>query len=119
MSIIIEDYTVKSFVVYGDTKIHKDKLKELGGRYNANLSVGPGWVFSNKKKEEIMEWKETLEQAVYIDKRKELGGRYDDEQTDDVLKKEIENLKKINEQLVEENKRLKKENMELNDLFDS
>ena len=113
MSIIIEDYTIKSFVVYGDTKVYKDKLKELGGRYNANLSVGPGWVFSNKKKEEIMEWKETLEQAVYIDKRKELGGRYDDEQT------EIENLKKINAQLVEENERLKKENMELNDLFDS
>jgi hypothetical protein len=112
MSIIIEDYTVKSFVVYGDTKVYKDKLKELGGRYNPNLSVGPGWFFSNKKKEEIMEWKETLKQAVYIDKRKELGGRYDDEQT------EIENLKKINAQLVEENERLKKENMELNDLFD-
>lgn len=108
MSIIIEDYTVKSIVVYGDTKIHKDKLKELGGRYNANLSVGPGWVFSNKKKEEIMEWKETLKPVV-VDHQ-------------DVLKKyiqEIENLKKINAQLVEENERLKKENMELNDLFDS
>ena len=107
MSIIIEDYTVKSIVVRGDTKIHKDKLKELGGRYNANLSVGPGWVFSNKKKEEIMEWKETLKPVV---------------EHQDVLKKyiqEIEKLKKINEQLVEENKKLKKENTELNDLFDS
>lgn len=109
MSIIIEDYTVKSIVVYGDTKIHKDKLKELGGRYNANLSVGPGWVFSNKKKEEIMEWKEKTLQPPVVKQQ-------------DVLKKyiqEIENLKKINAQLVEENERLKKENMELNDLFDS
>jgi len=105
MSIIIEDYTVKSFVVYGDTKVYKDKLKELGGRYNGNLSVGPGWVFSNKKKEEIMEWKETLLPPVDNSVHKYI--------------EEIEKLKKMNKELVEENERLKKENLELNDLFDS
>ena len=53
MSIIIEDYSAKSIVVYGDTKVYKDKLKELGGKYNGNLSVGSGWIFSNKRKKKL------------------------------------------------------------------
>jgi len=94
MSIIIEDYSAKSIVVYGDTKVYKDKLKELGGKYNGNLSVGPGWIFSNKKKEEIMEWKETLPPPVDNSVNKYV--------------EEIEKLKKMNKELIEENERLRK-----------
>ena len=48
-------YSEKSFVVFGDTKAIKGKLKELGGKYNRNLvdprtgDKSPGWVFSHKK----------------------------------------------------------------------
>lgn len=61
MVIKIEDYSDKSFVVYGDTKIYKEKLKEMGGKYNPNLLVGCGWIFSMKRKKEVLLWKETLE----------------------------------------------------------
>lgn len=53
------DYTEKSFVVIGDTKNVKDKLKELGGRYNPNLTHPEtkeklsAWIFSKKQKEKI------------------------------------------------------------------
>lgn len=53
------DYTEKSFVVVGDTKNVKDQLKELGGRYNPNLTHPEtkeklaAWVFSKKQKDKI------------------------------------------------------------------
>ena len=49
----IEDYTDKSFVVFGETKNYKDALKELGGKYNSNLKVGPGWIFSKANREKV------------------------------------------------------------------
>jgi hypothetical protein len=52
----IEDYTEKSFVVFGETKNHKETMKEMGGKYNSNLKVGPGWVFSKSNKEKVEEW---------------------------------------------------------------
>ena len=55
------DYSDKSFVVYGDgTKEHKTDLKNLGGKFNKYLKNEgnnfPGWIFSLKKKEEVMEF---------------------------------------------------------------
>jgi hypothetical protein len=35
--------------VYGDTKNHKDDLKNMGGKYNQRLKDGPGWIFSKEK----------------------------------------------------------------------
>jgi hypothetical protein len=52
----IEDYTDKSFVVFGETKNFKDILKELGGKFNSNLKVGPGWIFSKANKEKVENW---------------------------------------------------------------
>ena len=53
----IQDYTDKSFVLFGDeTKKYKDYIKEMGGKWNANLKIGPGWVFSNKQKDSVREW---------------------------------------------------------------
>lgn len=50
------NYTDKSFVVNGTTKEYKDQLKALGGRYNPNLKTGPGYIFSNKKEQEVREF---------------------------------------------------------------
>ena len=53
----IQSYSDKSFVVRGkDTKIVKDKLKELGGKWNSNLKDGGGWIFTNKNKKEVEDW---------------------------------------------------------------
>jgi len=52
----IIDYSENSFVVRGDTKTYKDNLKELGGKWNANLRDGAGWVFSNKHKTKVEEF---------------------------------------------------------------
>jgi hypothetical protein len=67
MSLTIEDYSEKSFVVYGEnTKIHIDKLKELGGKYNSNLKIGPGWIFSNTRKEKVQEYFNNIDMSKII-----------------------------------------------------
>jgi hypothetical protein len=61
VSIILEDYSDNSFVLQGeDTKKYKDKIKELGGKWNSNLKIGPGWIFNIKNKESVKEWLTTL-----------------------------------------------------------
>lgn len=52
-SINIIDYSEKAFAVVGDTKAVKDDLKRLGGRFNAKLSCGCGWIFSNKVRQDV------------------------------------------------------------------
>lgn len=49
----IIDYSEKAFAVVGDTKAVKDDLKKMGGRFNAKLSCGAGWIFSNKMREAV------------------------------------------------------------------
>ena len=49
----IIDYSEKAIAIVGDTKDIKDKLKELGGRFNPRLSCGAGWVFSKKQRAEV------------------------------------------------------------------
>lgn len=49
----IIDYSEKAIAVIGDTYPIKDKLKELGGRFNKFLSCGAGWIFPKTKLEEL------------------------------------------------------------------
>ena len=60
----IEDYTEKSFVVFGETKFFKETLKELGVKYNGNLKVGPGWVFSKNNKEKVEQWINSVPNSI-------------------------------------------------------
>jgi hypothetical protein len=61
VSIIIKDYSDSSFVLQGeDTKKYKDKIKELGGKWNSNLKIGPGWIFNIKNKESVKEWMQSV-----------------------------------------------------------
>ena len=53
LNLTIIDYSDKSIAVIGETKAVKDRLREMGGRFNAKLSCGPGWIFSKSKKDEI------------------------------------------------------------------
>ena len=100
-SVNIKDYSAYSFVVFGDTKIHKDKLKEIRGKYNGKLSVGPGCVFSLDKKDKVQEWYNELN--LSSDPRDEI----------------IEQLKKENEMLKKEITELREENQELQEALSS
>lgn len=49
-------YTEKSILTRGNnTKFLKDKLKQLGGRYNV-FKTGPGWIFSIKHYNKLVEF---------------------------------------------------------------
>lgn len=62
MSIFIEDYTPKSFVVRGETRESKDSLKALGGKWNSSLTdkdTGDkfgAWLFWSDKRKELDSW---------------------------------------------------------------
>ena len=62
LPITLEQYSEKSFVVRGDTFEHKDKLAELGGKWNKFLTDKQtdsrfcAWVFSNSKKLAVQEF---------------------------------------------------------------
>lgn len=49
----IETYK-KGYVILGNTKPYKDLIKSNGGKWNANLTCGGGWIFC-KDKLSIME----------------------------------------------------------------
>jgi len=53
----IEDYSDRSFAVFGDTKPFKEELKSLGGRFNKNLKqegvTMPGWIFPMKNRADV------------------------------------------------------------------
>lgn len=49
----IIDYSEKAVAVIGDTKPVREKLKNLGGKFNFRLSCGPGWIFSKSRLEAL------------------------------------------------------------------
>ena len=49
----IEPYSQLSIVVRGDTRVYKEDLKKLGGKYNSRLKGGPGWIFPNRFKHTV------------------------------------------------------------------
>lgn len=49
----IIDYSEKAIAVVGDTRAIKETLKTLGGRFNAHLTCGAGWIFSKSKEDAI------------------------------------------------------------------
>jgi hypothetical protein len=50
----LSNYSEKAVKISGEgTKAHKEKLKEMGGKYNKYLQGGPGWIFSRRKLPEL------------------------------------------------------------------
>ena len=49
----IVNYSEKALAIVGDTRAIKDTLKALGGRFNAHLTCGAGWIFSKSKEDAI------------------------------------------------------------------
>lgn len=53
LNIQIIDYSEKAIVLIGTTKALKEKLAEIGGKYNSHLKCGAGWVFSKRQRETV------------------------------------------------------------------
>lgn len=55
--ISIEQYSEKSYIIYGETKAFKDELIKIGARFNPFLKLNdvktPGWIVSNAKIETV------------------------------------------------------------------
>ncbi len=51
----VVDYSEKAIAVTGNTRPVSDQLKALGGRFNARLSCGAGWIFPKRKEQEVRE----------------------------------------------------------------
>lgn len=49
------NYSEKAIAIVGDTRAIKETLKTLGGRFNAHLTCGAGWIFSKAKEAAIRE----------------------------------------------------------------
>lgn len=54
-AVIVCKYSEKAIVVIGDTRPFADVLRANGGRFNARLSCGAGWIFQATKKDIIVE----------------------------------------------------------------
>ena len=50
----VATYTEKSFCVFGDTYPLRKQLKAAKLCYNPKLKCGPGWLGSNKRKDEVL-----------------------------------------------------------------
>ena len=64
--ISLAEYSDKSFVVNGSTIDYKNKLKDLGGKWNPYLKTGPGWIFSNKRKSSVQDWMNNIEKDELV-----------------------------------------------------
>jgi hypothetical protein len=53
-NITVTDYSNNSVVVEGETIKYKEDLKKLGGKYNAKLKNGPGWIFPKSSEKNII-----------------------------------------------------------------
>lgn len=53
MSYRIENYSEKAIAVFGDTTSIKEKLLELGGKFNTNLRGQAGWIFPKSKESNL------------------------------------------------------------------
>lgn len=57
LNLELVQYSEKALAIFGDTKVVKDSLKALGGKFNPALTHNGekkcGWIFSNAKRKEL------------------------------------------------------------------
>jgi len=76
MSLILQDYSEKSVAIFGNTKSFINKMKDLGGRFNPNLTHNgektAGWIFSNKKKQDLINFIQSVNSGEYENHEKNI-----------------------------------------------
>lgn len=66
MSLEVVDYSEKAIAVFGDTRNYKEELKALGGTFASKLSGGPGWIFSKRNVDAILNFVQQVNSGTYI-----------------------------------------------------
>lgn len=66
MSLQAVDYSDRSIAVYGDTKNYKAELQSLGGKFNSNLQGQPGWVFSKRSTDAVVNFVDQVNAGTYV-----------------------------------------------------
>lgn len=90
----VEDYSEKSIVVRGpETFKYKENLKEMGGKYNANLTGGVGWVFVKSMKKDLLSFIGSNKEPKAVQKDETIERKKTCENNSD-LQKQIDNLQK-------------------------
>ena len=65
MDLMVSDYTEKSIKVEGAaTRDYMPQWKSLKGRYNSRLKGGPGWIFSQTKREDLLQMVDDIRSGV-------------------------------------------------------
>jgi hypothetical protein len=65
----IHDYSEKAIAVTTSEEFgraHKDKFIENGGKYNPHLSVGKGWIFSKKRRDDVEKMLSSLKSSTPV-----------------------------------------------------
>lgn len=76
----IIDYSARAIAVIGDTKPIKDKLKEMGGKFNFRLTCGAGWIFPKTKMDEVVKGiSEVLAKEITQEVKSELKAAIEEE----------------------------------------
>lgn len=59
------EYSDRSMAIFGDTKLYKEQLRSLGGKFNSSLTFNEvkqaGWIFSKSKYEQLASWIDSCE----------------------------------------------------------
>lgn len=94
-AINIIDYSEKAFAVVGDTKVVKDQLKKMGGRFNGKLSCGAGWIFSNKMRKAVEEFIASGEVSAAVNAERKANTPAEGKQFTDWLAEYVEAHSKL------------------------
>lgn len=94
MSLVIVDYTEKAIAVFGETKFYKNKITEIGGKFNPSLTWDnekkPGWIFSKSKRSIVQELINDINQGK-IEKEPTLSYKENKDKKVSEEKKSVEN----------------------------
>lgn len=103
IKLTLSDYTDKSVVVQGeDTRTYKEELKMIGGKYNANLKTGPGWIFPKNKEHEIKDFIEKNKEGKDV---KEIKVKENKEVNLNILFTKLDNIEKMLNILIKKEKK--------------
>jgi hypothetical protein len=94
----IINYSDKSIALIGEgSKPYKDRLKELGGKYNPNLTDGAGWIFSKNATDKVESFLKEIGNSAKI------GSESSSEEVVESPKGNVESLQKFCGSLSREN----------------
>ena len=106
----IINYSERSIAVTGEeTKLYKEDFKSMGGKYNANLSCGPGWIFSIKAAPQVQTFLDRIQSLKVASRESNVMTDCSTECSTDCSKKSQDVLKCTLQKELLECKQLQKE----------